>query len=81
MNTETCPYAVGDVVTFTPNAYALGLLSAIELYGILPGDTGKIVKIEHGRYVYLEKSTPGMGLDWEMFTLVRKAGAQDREAK
>lgn len=67
---STCPFKVGDVVRFSPTDYDLAKLSALELYGILPEETGKIVRIEQGRYVYLEKSKPGMGLDWEMFTLI-----------
>lgn len=44
----------------------------MELYGIVPGEIGQVVRIEENRYIYLEKSKPGMGLDWEMFTLVKK---------
>ena len=69
---STCPFNVGDVVRFSPNDYDLAKLSALELYGIIPGETGKIVRIEQGRYVYLENSKPGMGLDWEMFTLIER---------
>jgi hypothetical protein len=72
MNSNTCPLKVGDTVKFTPSDYDLAKLSALELYGIMPNDAGKIVRIDNDRYVYLAKSTPGMGLDWEMFTLVER---------
>jgi hypothetical protein len=70
MNSQSCPFKIGDVVKFTPTNYDLAKLSVMELYGIKPGEMGKIVKVENDRYVYLEKSTPGMGLDWELFTLL-----------
>lgn len=72
MNTQACPFKVGDTVKFTPTDYDLAKLSALELYGIMPNEAGKIVRIDSDRYVYLEKSRPGMGLDWELFTLVKR---------
>ena len=73
MNTESCPFKLGDVVKFTPTDYDLAKLSVMELYGLKPNDTGAIVRIESDRYVYLENSKPGMGLDWELFTLIERA--------
>jgi hypothetical protein len=72
VNTESCPFTVGEIVTFRPTDYDLAKLSAMELYGIEPNDTGKIVRIENDRYIYLAKSKPGIGLDWEMFTRVER---------
>lgn len=72
MNSSTCPFKIGDIVRFSPSDYALAKLSALELYGILPNAIGQVVRIEHGRYVYLENSAPGMGLDWEMFVLIER---------
>ena len=70
MNAQACPFKVGDTVSFTPTHYDLAKLSALELYGIMPNETGTIVRIDNGRYIYLAKSKPGMGLDWELFTRI-----------
>ena len=58
---------------FTPTTDYLGKMSALELYGIAPDNTGEIIRIESESYIFLKNSAPGMGVDWDMFTLIKHA--------
>jgi len=73
MNLTQCPYKIGDTVKFTPSEYDLAKLPPLELMGIEVAQVGRVVTIEDKHYLYIESSVPGMGLDWEMFTLVLSA--------
>lgn len=62
----TCPFKIGDRVTFSPDAHAYGWTwSSFEGMRLKPGDVGIVTRISQGMYLYLDDDRGG--LHWECF--------------
>jgi hypothetical protein len=68
METEkaTCPFAVGDMVTFTPSERTRGHYQDIEGFGIRVGQTLAISEVREGYYLYFAGGSGGW--PWTGFT-------------
>ncbi|MBM2854141.1 MAG: hypothetical protein HW417_1069 [Steroidobacteraceae bacterium] len=69
MNTERCPFLVGDCVTFTPSERTRGHYQNIERFGVRIGDTLTIQEVRDGTYLYFDNGAGGW--PWSEFTKAR----------
>jgi hypothetical protein len=65
-NQKTCPFKIGDRVTFSPDEHTYGWTwPSFESMRLRPGETGVITRISEGEYLYLDDDRGG--LHWECF--------------
>jgi hypothetical protein len=63
---KSCPFEVGDRVSFAPDEHAYGWTwPSFEQIRLKPGDTGVVTRTEKGAYLYLDDGRGG--LHWECF--------------
>jgi hypothetical protein len=63
---RTCPFEIGDLVRFVPNAHAFGWAwSSFDRVKHQPGDTGIITLIKDEMYLFLYDDR--VGFHWECF--------------
>jgi hypothetical protein len=63
---QSCPFKVGDRVTFLPDEHDYGWTwPSFERIRLKPGDTGIVTRISQARYLYLDDERGG--LHWESF--------------
>ncbi|MGA3211762.1 MAG: hypothetical protein ABSD20_10685 [Terriglobales bacterium] len=61
------PFKVGDRVTFTPDAHAVGWFQhSWEKFRLKPGDAGTVTRIADGRYIYVDDERGGY--HWQCFS-------------
>lgn len=65
-----CPFAIGDMVRFTPSSRTQGLYQNIGRFGLDPGETAEIREIRDGIYLYFDNGRGGF--PWNEFTGVKK---------
>jgi hypothetical protein len=73
INVQQCPFAVGDVVRFTPSERTRGHYQNIEGRGLTIGQEATITRIKDDTYLYFIGNVGGW--PWNEFTLVRNASA------
>jgi hypothetical protein len=67
MNSEKCPFKVGDTVVYRPSSRGRGLLNMTELAALEPGSRYKVVRIAKERYVVVAGFENAGGLYWTEF--------------
>lgn len=68
--TAPCPFAVGDIVRFTPSPRALRQTQGMTAFGVVPGQEIEIKTITDGLYLFFAGDTGGW--PWNEYILVRK---------
>lgn len=70
MNSQKCPFTVGDVVVYRPTLKGRGAVIMTDLAALKPGNKYKIVRIDEGISVVVEgfENAVGGGLYWTEFS-------------
>lgn len=63
---QSCPFAVGDRVRFTPSERTAGQYQNIERFGVKVGEVHTVLEIRDDTYLYFEGGKGGW--PWTEFT-------------